>query len=151
MNEFERAQHRVDRVDFSFEAFDLGGQNAQRAGTAPAVLGRAQIGAEVEQIVLDTAEHRLGIGVGPGLDMQAGDADRGVGLVDRAVGGDAQRVLGHPGAIAERGLAAVAAAGINPGQPHHDLSPVRTGRACPGASAGPAASAGRAAAAPAPA
>ena len=126
MNEFERAQHRVDRVDFSFQAFDLGSQNAQRAGTAPAVFGRAQIGAEVEQIVLDTAEHRRGIRVGPGIDMEPGDADRGVGLVDGAVGGDAQGMLGHPRTIAERGLAAIAAAGIDPGQPHHDLSPVLT-------------------------
>jgi hypothetical protein len=28
-------------------------------------------------------------------------------------------VLGHASAVAERGLAGVAAAGIDPGQPHH--------------------------------
>ena len=67
------------------------------------------------------AEHRIGFGFGP--DMEAGDADRGIGLVNRAVGGHPQRMLWHPRTVAERGLTRVAAASIDPGQPHHSRSP----------------------------
>ncbi len=115
MNELSGRRARVHRVDFVFETLDLGGRNAQCAGAAPAALGRAQIGAEIEQIVLDMTEHRVGFGV----DMKSGDADRGVGLVDSAVGGYPQRMLRHARTVAERGFALVAAARVDPGQPHH--------------------------------
>ncbi len=62
---------------------------------------------------------RPSIAIGRRIGMEAGDADSGVGFVDGAVGGDAQRMLRHPRTVAERGLALVAAAGIDPGQPHH--------------------------------
>ncbi len=126
MNEFERAQRCVHCIDLALEALDLGGEDAERAGAAPVLFRGAQIGAEVEQIVLDPPEHRVGLGIGPGVHpsvhMEAGEADRGVGFVDRAVGGDPQRVLRHARTVAERGLALVAATGVDPGQPNHRRS-----------------------------
>ena len=56
------------------------------------------------------AWHRVGIGV---AEMEARHADGGVGLVDRAVGGDAQRVLGHALAGAERRRAGIAGARVD--------------------------------------
>ena len=110
MNEFERPQGCVHRIDFVFETLDLGGRNAQCAGAAPAVFGRAQIGAEIKQIVLDMAEHCVGFGFG----MEAGDADRGVGFVDGAISGYTEGVLRHTRTVAERGLTAIATTGIDP-------------------------------------
>ena len=77
-----------------------------------AVSGRAQIGAEVEQVVLDARQHRVGVAAG----VQPRDADGGVGFVDRAVGLDPLVVLGHALAGAERGRALVAALGVDPRQ-----------------------------------
>ncbi len=110
MNEFERPQCGVHRVDLLFEPLDLGGRNAQCAGAAPAVFGRAQIGTEIEQIVLDMAEHCVCFGIG----MEAGDADRGIGFVDGAISGYAEGVLRHARTVAQRGLTAIAATGIDP-------------------------------------
>ena len=72
-------------------------------------LGRAEIGAEIEQVVLDAAQHGVGFGEVRAAQRRAGDgaarqADHRVGLVDRAVGLDARIVLGHALAAAERGL-----------------------------------------------
>ena len=51
--------------------------------------------------------------------MEAGQADRGVGFVDGAERLDPQGLFRDPAAVAERGLAAIAAARVDPGQPHH--------------------------------
>jgi len=75
----------------------------------------AQIGAEIEEIVLNAAKHLVGRRVG----VKPGDPDSRVRLVDGAVSRNTERVLGHAFAVAERGLAGVAATGIDPGQPHH--------------------------------
>ena len=90
------------------QALDLGVDDAQPILGAFA-FRRAQIGAEVEQVVLDARQHVVGVALG----MQARDPDRGVGFVDRAVGFDPQIVLGHALAGAERGRALVAALGID--------------------------------------
>ena len=63
MNEFERAQGGVHRVDLAFEPLDLRRDDAQRPGGAAAVLRRAEIGAEIEQIVLYPGQHRVGLRV----------------------------------------------------------------------------------------
>src|SRR5215831_18076512 len=55
----ERSQCRVHRVDLVLEAFDLRGGDAQRSGAAPALFGRAQVGAEIEEVVLDAVEHLI--------------------------------------------------------------------------------------------
>ena len=115
INEFERPQRGVHRIDLVLETLDLGGGDAQCAGSAPAVFRRAQIRAEVEEIVLDAVEHLVCRLIG----VQAGDPDRRVCFVDGAISGDAQAMLRHAGAVAERGLATIAAARVDPGQPNH--------------------------------
>ena len=79
----------VHRVDLALQPLDLGVDDAQGAFRLAPVLGRAEVGAEIEQVVLDARQH----GVGLALRVQPGDADDAVGLVDGAVGGDAQVVL----------------------------------------------------------
>ena len=58
---------------------------------------------------------RIGAGIKPG------DADDGIGFIDGAIRGDPQIVFGHPIAIAERGFALVAAAGIDAGEFDHTV------------------------------
>ena len=115
MNEFERRQSRVHRIDLAFKTLGLRRDDAQRSGAPSAIFRRAQIGAEVEEVVLNAAEHLVGRRIG----VKPRDPDGRVGLVDGAVSGDTQRVLGHASAVAERGLAGIAATRIDPGQPHH--------------------------------
>ena len=74
----------------SLKAFDLAGQHPQPFRFALA-LGYREIGAEIEQIVLDPAQHRIEIAcIG---QMQPHNADGGVGLVDGSIGADAQIVF----------------------------------------------------------
>ena len=115
MNESSGSSARVHRVDLGFEPLHLRGDDAQRSSAALAALGRAQIGAEIEQIVLDARQHRVGLGIG----MEPRQADRGVGLVDRAERLDPQRLLRHAAAVAERGLSLVAAARVDAGELDH--------------------------------
>lgn len=75
----------------------------------------------VEQVVLDAHQH--GIEFGHVAGMQPGDADRRIGLVDRAIGIDAQVVLQPPRAGDERGGAVVAGAGIDLVEPDHLVVP----------------------------
>src|SRR6185437_6274169 len=93
----------------------------QRARGAAAVLGGAEIGAEVEELVLDAAEHRILVAA----RVQPSEAERGVRLVDRAVGLDPERLLWHARAVAERSLALVAAARVDLGELHHRRSAAR--------------------------
>ena len=110
----ERRQLGVHAIDLVLQTLDLGVDDAQ------AILGAftfrcAQIGAEIEQIVLDARQHLVGVALG----MQAHDADGGVGFVDRAERRDSLVVLGHALAGAERGRALVAALGVDACQTHH--------------------------------
>ena len=91
------------------EPRDLRRDDAQRAFGLASVLGRREIGAEVEKVVLDARQHSVDLGGG----VQADEADDGVRLVHRAKGLDAQRLLRHAAAVGERGLALVAAARID--------------------------------------
>ena len=103
------------------QAVDLRGHDAQRLLAALGLaLGRAEIGAEIEQVVLDARQHGVGFGIvlpaqRCAADGAARQADHRVGLVDGAVGLDPRIVLGHALAAAERGLAAVAAARVDTG------------------------------------
>ena len=115
MNEFERGERRVHRVDLGFEALHLRGNDSQGARGAAAALGRAQIRAEIEEIVLDARQHRIGVGGG----MEPRQSDRRVGLVDRTKRLDAQRLLPHATAVAERRFSLVAAACVNAGELDH--------------------------------
>ena len=107
----ERREARIDAVDLAFEPDDLLVGDAQPA--VAGLAGRAQIGADVEQVVLDPRQR----GVDIGRRRQPRQADRGIRLVDGAIGGDAGIVLGDARAVTQRGLATVAAARIDPGQP----------------------------------
>ena len=58
----ERLKLGVHGVDLVLEPLDLRGHDAQRLLAALALaFGRAEIGAEVEQVVLDAAQHGVGI------------------------------------------------------------------------------------------
>ena len=74
-------------------------------------LGHREVGAEIEQIVLDQAEHRIDLA--RLRQMQPDHADRGVGLVDGSIGGDAQVVFRAAFAAAERRGAVVAGPGVD--------------------------------------
>src|SRR5579864_8296351 len=111
----ERRQIGVHRVDLVLEPLDLRGDNTQRLSAALATLGRAQIGAEIEEVVLNTRKHVEGLTLG----VEPGQTDRGIGLVDRAESLDAQRLLFHPRAIAERSLALVAALRVDAREADH--------------------------------
>jgi hypothetical protein len=80
--------------------------------------GFSSSGAEVEEVVLDSAEHRVGVA----RRVQPRDADRRVRLVHGAEGRYAGRGLGHARAVAERGLPCVAAAGVDARQSYHQPS-----------------------------
>ena len=64
-------------------------------------LGRAEIGAQVEKIVLDAGEHR--VRVGPVQRVQADEADRRIGFIDRAESLDPEGILAHARTRTERG------------------------------------------------
>src|SRR5271165_3168762 len=111
----ERPQRRVYRVALAFEALDLGRGDAQCSSRASALFRGAQVGAEVEEVVLNAAEHFVCRRIG----MQPGDSDRRICFVDGAIGGDAQCVLRDARTVAERGLAGITAARIDPSQSNH--------------------------------
>ncbi|MEZ5769971.1 MAG: hypothetical protein R3D80_21705 [Paracoccaceae bacterium] len=79
-------------------------------------IGPRQIGAEVEEIVLDAGE----VGVGAFAGMKPRRADHRAELVDGAVAGlDPGGVFGRAAHVAERRVAAVAGAGVDLVQHHH--------------------------------
>ena len=95
----------VQRIDVALEPLDLARQHPQPLRLAVA-LGHREIGAEIEQIVLDQAQHRVEFArLG---QMQPHHADGGVGLVHGAIGRDAQIVFRAALAAAERGGAVIA-------------------------------------------
>src|SRR5207253_2575220 len=81
----------------------------------PDAVRNGQVGTDVEELVLDALEHsaqllrRLGREREPDVRVQ---------LVDGAEGRDAAVELRHARAVAERRLSAVAAARVDPRQPH---------------------------------
>src|SRR5712691_1939727 len=120
----ERTQGGIHLVDLALEPRDLRRDDAQCPRRlvpwrAPPLFRRAQIGAQIEQIVLDARQHLIGLAVG----MKPRQSDSGIGFVDGAKGRDAQRLLGHAGAVAERSFARVAAARVDAGEPHHQRWP----------------------------
>ena len=118
---FQRRKLVIEPVDFAFEPIDLRLRHRQpRATRAFALAGRAQIGADVEQIVLDARQRGIEHSIAAG--MQPRDADRRIGLVERAVGGDAQIVFLAPLAGAEPGGAVVAGAGIDLVEHDHSVT-----------------------------
>src|SRR4051794_2348958 len=99
---------------------------ALRRPVGPLLLRHAEVGAEIEQLVLDPRQPGVPA-IGQGQRPQ--DPDLGVQLVDRAVGGDPRARLGDAPAVAEAGLAGVAAARVDARQVDHARSMPRTARA----------------------
>src|SRR5258706_11405177 len=95
----QRGQPRIQAVDVVLKAFDLAGQYPQPFRLALA-LGHREVGAEIEQIVLDQAQHRIKLA--RVRQMKPHDANGGVGLVDGSIRTDAQIVFRAAFAAAER-------------------------------------------------
>ena len=117
------------RVDLSLQPLDLGLDDAQGAFALASGFGHAQIGAEVEEVVLDPRQHRVEVTLGP----QPGQADGGIGLVDCAIGLDPERMLGQARAVAQRCGALVPGPGVDAVQRDHGrtLAPPAPGKKPP--------------------
>lgn len=111
----ERGQIGIHGVDFTLQSSDLRFGDAQSAFASAALFGHRKIGAQIEQIVLDTAEHGVHFAHG----MKTAKPHGRVGFVHRSVGGDAQRIFRKPGTVAKRGFALVACPGIDAIQSDH--------------------------------
>ncbi|KAG1458743.1 hypothetical protein G6F57_014638 [Rhizopus arrhizus] len=102
----EFLQHRqagVVVVQLLFQRRDIGGMDR-------GVAGDAQLGAQGEQLVLQVHDQRPHV---LGQRCRQQQAERRIGLVDRAEGGNACVILGHALAVAEAGAAVVAGAGVD--------------------------------------
>src|SRR5262249_26819889 len=109
----------IEPVDLALEPLALGVDDGEPLAARPlALAGRAQVCAEVEQVVLDPAEHRVDLRIRAGVEAR--EADHGVELVDGAVRRDAHMVFAPPLAAAERGRAVVAGARVDAVQDDHD-------------------------------
>ena len=108
----------VESVDLAFQPRDLGVGHFEPTARVLGLVREAEIGAEIEQIVLNAREH----GVEDGMTlsgMEARNADRRVGLVERAIGLDPEVVFRHAPPGAERGRAVVAGARIDLREDNH--------------------------------
>ena len=114
----KRGKVRVERIQLGFQAIRV------RLGDL-AVTGNTEFGAQIEQIVLNLGQ----AGAHRGGHRRHGEhhANRAVQFVDRAIGLDAQAVLGYPGTVAEPGATLVAGARINLAQSitHGEFAPFR--------------------------
>ena len=98
----QRCQTFVDLVDFGFKPFDLARGDPKRAFRAPSIFGRAEVGAEIEEIVLNTAQCCIQFLVRTGAgDFDADKTDHGVGFVDCTVGFDSRVMLRDTVAVAK--------------------------------------------------
>jgi hypothetical protein len=87
----------------------FGGDAQRHFGRREIFAGRGEIGAEIEQFVLDARQHRPRLAAG----MEQGDADHAVRLVDVADRGDPGIGLGDARAVDEPGFAGIAGAGVD--------------------------------------
>lgn len=85
-------------------------QGGHVGGVDRGVAGNAQLGAQVEQLVLQMHHQRPHV-VGQRRGQQ--QAERGIGFVDGTVGRHAGVILGHALAVAKAGAAVVAGAGVD--------------------------------------
>jgi hypothetical protein len=107
----QRLDIGVHRVDLLLDPVDLGRDDAQgHLGGREILPWRRQVGTEVEQLVLDPAEHRPRLF---GFDSGQGDADGAVRLVDVADGGEARIGLGDTRTVDEPGLAGITGARVD--------------------------------------
>jgi hypothetical protein len=113
----EGRQPGIEGVDFTLQALDLSLDDAERRWAGRRWFGCAQVGAQIEQVILDARQH--GVDLGPVTGIKADQSQHGIGLINGAVSRHPDVVLRHPAAVAEGGFTAVAAAGVNAGQSHH--------------------------------
>ena len=91
-----RQDERAQRIEIGVQLVDLHLQPGHLCGDDPqwfvgqrlARIGRGKVGAKVEQVVLDAHQHR--VERSEVLRILACQPDKGIGLVDRAIGLDAQ-------------------------------------------------------------
>ena len=101
----------VQRVDRAFQPGGLGGHDAQHhLGRREILARRGEVGAEVEQVILDAGEDARVAGAG---QRGHGQADRAIGLVHRADRFHPRRVLGRARTVDQPGGAVVAGAGVD--------------------------------------
>ena len=107
----EWADHRVELVDRGLELLDVMRLDRGDAAAALVLLRPTQVGAEIEQLVLDACQ----LGRQAFREAQGeGDAEHGVEFVDGAVRPDAGRVLADPAPTAETGHPLVAGLRVDP-------------------------------------
>ena len=78
----KRREVAIELVDLALEAFDLGVGDPQRLHFPLVLFGGGEVGAEIEEVVLDPRQH--GVDAADPGGMEAGAADGSVGLVDGA-------------------------------------------------------------------
>ena len=96
------------------QAVDLGLDDPQRMGFVRH-RRRAQVGAEVEQVVLYPAQH----GVAGRVGMLTREPHGGVGFIDGAVSADTSPVFFDPLAVTKRCFTLVTTARVDFGKLHH--------------------------------
>ena len=123
-------QPLVQPVDGPFERLDLRWRDPQHGARLFVRLARqTEIGAEIEEIVLDSLQHRLDRDIGrlaPVADREERKPDRAIGLVDIAHRRDPRIVLRPPRPVPEPRLALVAGLRVDDVQLDHALPPIRS-------------------------
>ena len=113
------------QVDLRLEPVDVALLDARQRAHRLVGLGDAEVGSEVEEVVLDLRERRR-------ETLRRAPRERhpelGVELVDGAVALDPQVVLGDTRPGTERGAAVVAGAGVDSRQSRHGVILERAGR-----------------------
>ena len=108
----QRRERDVHRIDLALDPVDLGRHDPQRHRAGFEILARRrEIGTEIEQLVLDSAEHGRRLALR--RQMEQRDADRRIGFIDIAHGGDARRMLGRARSVDQPGFASVPGARID--------------------------------------
>ena len=111
-------QRLVEVVAPAFEPDDVVGLDPQLRVLGVLDDGAREIGADIEQVVLDVDEHRDDV-VGQPARRQS-HSDLAVGLVDVGVRDQAQVDFGRLAQVAEARRAVVAGTRVNPGQVDHE-------------------------------
>ena len=103
-------QRLLARVDGRLERGNLSGGDAKRRFVRIVLFGAAEIGADIEEIVLDYGQEVADLRL---IDMEKRNADTGVGLVEAAERLDADVAFRNARSIAERSQAGIPATGVN--------------------------------------
>ena len=118
----ERLQRLVHLVHLPLQAGDLIGGDAKcHLAGREIFAGGGEVGAEIEQLVLDAPED---VSVRVVSDVEKRYSDRAIGFIDVADRRDAQIRLGDSGAVDQAGIALVARASVDFGE----LDQIRTRR-----------------------